>query len=503
MPERGVIRECAASAGHKNSLEIRHPRCDTAASEVIKRHSRRSIAIVVAAGLVHASVARAESLNAALARAYLGNPNLNQGRAGVRAQDEDAPKALSIMRPKANISASMGPEYSTVQIPMGRAATGQRAYYADQYTGNPRGATLSVSQTVFDGGRSASAVRQAESGIFAARANLRSSEQAILQSGANAYMNVLRDTAIFALRKNNVAVLEEQLRHTRERFQVGEVTKTDVAQAEASLAQGRSEVYSSQAVLKGSIASYRQVIGMEPKRLEPASPVERLLPKSIDEAVSAAIMQHPAVVSAMHDVDAAEQAVKAAEAMLAPSVSVGAQVSPQWDSFLGWPGTRQFAVTATGTLNIPLYQGGSEYAGVRQAKEKLSQARLSVDLQRDNVRAAVISTYAQLEAAKATIASNEANVKAAEMSLAGVREEAKFGQRTTLDILNAQQALLAARVNLVVAQHDRVVASFAALSAIGRLSVRDLNLDVAEYDPSIHFEQVKDKWFGLDTPDGR
>jgi outer membrane protein len=445
----------------------------------------------------------AETLNSALARAYSGNPEINQQRSGVRAVDEDTTNALAGMRPKAGVAASIGPEFSTIKIPSGRTATGQRAYFADEYLGRPRSATLSVSQTIFDGGRTRNAVRQAESGVFAARANLGASEQTVLQNGVNAYMDVLRDTAILALRKNNNAVLEEQLRHTRVRYQFGEVTAADVAQAEAALAHGRSEFSGAQAVLQMSAATYHQIVGVEPNRLEPAGTVEKLLPRSLNDAVALAIIEHPAVVAALHQVDAAEHAVKLAESALAPTMAVGAQVSPQGDSFMGWTGTRQFSALAAATLNVPLYQGGSEYASIRKAKEQLGQARLGADVQRDNARRSVVFAYARLQAAKATIISSQAEVTASEKSLFDVREEAKVGQRTTLDILNAQQALLSARVNLVIAQHDRVVASFAALAAVGHLSVRDLNLNVTEYDPTIHYEQVKDKWFGLDTPDGR
>lgn len=447
--------------------------------------------------------AAAETLMSALARTYSGNPDINQQRSGVHARDEDTTNALGGMRPKAGLSASIGPEFSTIKIPSGRTVTGQRAYFADEYLGTPRSAALSVSQTLFDGGRTQSAVPQAESGVFAARANLGAGEQAILQSGVNAYMDVLRDTAILALRKNNNAVLEEQLRQTRIRFQFGEVTAADVAQAEAALAHGRSDYYGSQAILQMSAASYRQIVGVEPRRLEPPDTVEKLLPKSLKDAVPIALIEHPAVVAALHQVDAAEHAVKIAEGALTPTLAIGAQVSPQGDSFMGWTGTRQFSVLAAATLNVPLYQGGSEYGAIRKAKEQLSQARLGADVQRDNVRRSVVFAFAQLQAAKASIVSSQAEVNAAEKSLTGVREEAKVGQRTTLDILNAQQTLLSARVNLVIAQHDRVVASFAALAAVGQLSARDLHLNVTEYDPTIHYEQVKDKWFGFDTPDGR
>jgi len=475
-----------------------------------RRAARKALALglrlaaVAVALIATAAGASAETLKSALARAYENNPDLNQNRASVRARDEDAPKAAAGMRPKASINANAGPQSSSVRIPAGRnQSTGQRQYYEDAYIGYPRGAALNLSQTLFDGGRTANSVRQAESSVLAARAGLRQTEQTILQNAATAYMNVLRDAAILKLRENNVKVLEEQLRLTRDRFGVGEVTRTDVAQAEASLAQAHSDVYAATAVLKISAATYRQFVGADPGRLEPAQGVEGLLPQSLNEAIDIALAESPAVVNAEHQIDAAALAVKVAEGALAPTLSLQAQISPQWDSFLGFPGSRQFSAQATGSLSIPLYQGGSEYAGVRQAKEQLGQARLNADLQRDSVRVNVVTGYAQLQSAKAAIISNLAAVKAAELALAGVRNEALVGQRTTLDVLNAQLALLNARVNLVVSQRDRVVASFAALAALGRLSARELQLDVAEYEPAIHFDQVKDRWFGLETPDGK
>jgi outer membrane protein len=463
---------------------------------------RGAVALLLATGV--SADASAESLLSALARAYAGNPDLNQSRASVRVQDEEAPKAAAGMRPKASIQASAGPQFANLRIPAGRnQTTGQRQFFGDEFVGYPRGATLNISQNIFDGGRTANSMRQAESSVFAARATMRLTEQAILQNGATAYMDVLRDTAVVNLRKNNIAVLGQQLKQTRDRFDVGEVTRTDVAQAEASLAQARSELYAGQAQLKTSIANYRQLIGNEPSHLEPGRSLEPLLPRALNEAISIALVEHPGVVSALHQVDATELAVKVAESALSPSLSVSAQVSNQYDSFLGFPGSRQFSASAIGQLNIPLYQGGAEYASIRQAKEQHGQARLNADLQRDSVRASVVSSWGLLETAKGSIISQQAAVKAAETALAGVREEAKVGQRTTLDVLNAQQALLNARVGLVIAQRNRVVASYAVLGSIGRLSAKELNLDVALYDPDVHYEQVKTKWIGVDTPDGR
>lgn len=460
--------------------------------------------IAVALALAGPAVCRAETLDAALARAYYGNPDLNQSRANVRARDEDAPKALAGMRPKANITANAGPTYGALRIPFGSGErSGAAANFSENYLGTPRGAQFNMSQTVFDGGATENSLRRAESGVFAARASMRLTEQAILQNGATAYMNVLRETAIVNLRRNNIAVLEQQLKLTEDRFNVGEVTRTDIAQAQSSLAQARTELYAAQAQLKNSIAAYRQIIGVEPTHLEPARSVENMLPRSLAEAIEIALHEHPGVQMSIHQVDAAELAVKVAEAALSPSLSLNAQVSNQYDSFQGLPGSRAFIAAASGQLNIPLYQGGSEYASIRQAKEQLGQARLNADLQRDGVRANVVSAFGQMDTARASIISSQAAVRAAETALAGTRAEAKVGQRTTLDVLNAQQVLLNARVALVTAQRDRVVASYAALGAIGRLSARALDLNVAVYDPQTHFEQVKTKWIGVDAPDGR
>ncbi|MGD9540007.1 TolC family outer membrane protein [Methylocystis sp.] len=469
-----------------------------------------SAALALAFVAVAPDRASAESLKSALARAYYGNPDLNQSRANVRVRDEDAPKAKAGLRPKASITAQYGAQYAAVRIPFGvlssqqsGAQSGASGDIQGTYTGYPRGATLNLSQTLFDGFRTENSVRQAESGVLAARSTMRLTEQATLQNGATAYMNVLRDTAVVSLRKNNITVLDEQLKQTRDRFQVGEVTRTDVAQAESSVALARTEFYAAQAQLKNSMANYRQIIGAEPKRLEPGRSLEPLLPKSLEAAIAVALVEHPGVTAALYQVDAAALAVKVAEAALMPNLSVTGQVSNQYDSFLGLPGSRQFTAAASGQLNVPLYQGGSEYASIRQAKEQLGQARLNADVQRDSVRASVVSSYGLLETAKASIISGQAAVKAAETALAGVREEAKVGQRTTLDVLNAQQALLNARVNLIISQRDRVVASYAALGSIGRLSAQELDLAVALYDPNVHLNQVQEKWFGLDTPDGR
>lgn len=460
---------------------------------------------VIAAGaglaLASASDVSAETISSALARAYAGNPDLNEQRADVRARDEDVSSAWSGLRPNANIQASVGAQRSNLRIPVRLPVINQRIPLTDEYTGYPRGATLNVSQNVFDGGRTENSVRRAESSVFESRALMRLSEQEILRSGATAFMDVMRDAAILSLRKSNIAVLDLQLHDTEKRYQSGDVTNTDVSQSEASVSHARSEYFAAEAQLKSSAAIYRQIIGVEPKRLEPASSVERMLPKSVKDAIDVALVEHPAIVAALHRVDTAESAVKVAEGALLPTLSVNAQVSQQYDSFLGLPGSRQFSAGVNGALNVPLYQGGGEYSSIRKAKEVLGKARLNADAQRDRVRANVVSSYGLLDTARSQIRSDEATVKAAELALKGVRDEAQVGQRTTLDVLNAQQTLLNARANLVISQRDRVVASYAILAAIGRLTAETLNLNVVRYDPVVHFEQVKYKWYGTDTPD--
>jgi outer membrane protein len=315
-------------------------------------------------------------------------------------------------------------------------------------------------------------------------------------------MNVLRDTAILDLRKSNIIVLEQQLRQTKDRFTVGELTRTDVAQAEASLASARSDYFTAQANLQNSIATYRQVIGVQPTRLEAARPVDQLLPHALSVAIDTSFNEHPAIAAALHAVDAAEIQVKLVEGELYPTVGISGSVTQNY-ALSGLPSEHSFNAAIVGQVSVPLYAGGEVFARARQSKELLAQARLQADQQRDAVRALVVSSWGQLDTAKAVILSSQAAVKAAEIALNGIREEARVGQRTTFDILTAQQTLLNARVALVSAQRDHVVASYTVMAAIGKLTAANLNLNVIPYDPTIHFNQVKDKWAGLRTPDGR
>jgi outer membrane protein len=443
--------------------------------------------------------AQADTLEWALVQAYQNNPSLNAQRAALRATDENVPQALSGYRPKLSITTADGYNHqsATSVIPFGGALI--TSPFSQDFYSRTIGATGSY--TLFNGFQTANRTRQAESQVDAARETLRVTEQQVLLDAATAYMNLLRDQAVLDLQRRNVEVLTEQLKQTRDRFNVGEVTRTDVAQAESRLAAGRSQLLSAQSQYVTSRANYRRVIGVDPGNLAAGTPVDRLSPSVLAKAIAQGQAQSPSVLAAAYGVDVAELAVKISEGALYPNLTVTASVlqgqNPSFET------VRLTQLSAIAQLSIPIYQGGGEYSAVRQSKETLGQQRLNLDVNRDQARATVVQSWGQLDAAKAQIESTTAQVNAAEIALNGVREEARVGQRTTLDVLNAQQELVNARVALVTAQHDRVVASYTLLAAVGALSMQRLGLNVRVYDPMVHYQQVRDAWVGLRNPDGR
>jgi outer membrane protein len=435
----------------------------------------------------------AETLESALARAYGGNPQLNASRAGLRATDESVAQAKAGYRPTVSGTANIGVSHLA-----GRSGV---LLGDGEQTLIPGQAGLTVNQTLFNGFRTDSQTRAAESQVLGQREALRNTEMLTLFGAAQAYMNVLADTATLELNRNNVEVLEEQLRQTRDRFNVGEVTRTDVAQAEARLAGARAQVSVAEANLRTSIATYRQIIGVEPRQLAPGRPLDRYVPTALGTAIDAGLREHPQILSALHAVDVAEAQVKVAESALYPQVSVSGTAAQLFDQQIA--NTRFFQGSIIGQVTVPIYQGGAEYSQIRQAKEQVGQARIQAEFVRDQVRAAIVTAWGALEAAKARVIASQAQVQANEVALNGVREEARVGQRTTLDVLNAQQELLNARVNLIAAQRDRVVGSYQVVQSIGRLTTRFIAIPVAQYSAKQHYDQVKDLWYGVGIPDGR
>jgi len=368
-------------------------------------------------------------------------------------------------------------------------------------TNAPRSVGATISQTLFNGQQTANRTRAAESQVSGSREALRVLEQSVLLSAATIYMDYLRDSAIVEVQRSNTRVLEQTLKQTRDRFNVGEVTRTDVAQSEAQLAAGRTQQLTAESNLNTTRSNFRRIIGNEPEQLAAGSPVDRFLPGTLISAIDLGLTQNPNVMAAMYGIDVNYLQVRINEGALLPTVTLQAAVQQSYEQSMTI--YRSFGASAVAQLSVPVYQGGAEYSLIRQSKENLAQQRLNLEQVRDQTRASVVQAWGQLLAGRAQVSSAQAQVAASEIALNGVREEAKAGQRTTLDVLNAQQALVNARVALVTAQHDRVVASYAVLSAVGRLSPVVLNLNTTIYDPSVHYQQVRDSWFGIRTPDGR
>ncbi|WP_193177627.1 TolC family outer membrane protein [Oricola nitratireducens] len=452
---------------------------------------RKSIiaAALVATVAFMPQVASAENIFGALAKAYENNSELNSSRAGVRIQDEGVALAKSGYRPRVTGTAGITNSWSD---PTGRSVTG--ASFG-----------ISISQSLFDGFQTRNGVRAARAGVLAERENLRNTEQNILYDTAQAYMDVIQNRQIAIFRQRNLAFLDEQVRAAQARFDVGEGTRTDVEQARASRAAAQAQLVAARAAAASSEAVYRQLTGAAPGKLETASALSKGMPRSLASAESIAFKEHPAIRLRNHLVDSGLFSVKAAEGAFLPQVGLSASVSRDYTSYSSSYGGSFTGNSATigATVTVPIYQGGSASATVRQKKEQLGQARINTDVARDQVRAAVTSAWTQLQASRAAVSANRETLRASRLALDGVVQERDVGQRTTLDVLNAQADVLSAQIALAQSERDVVVSSYALRSAIGGLTAKNLGLRVAMHDPKEHYEAVKDKWFGLRTPDGR
>ncbi|MEZ5840685.1 MAG: TolC family outer membrane protein [Hyphomicrobiales bacterium] len=446
-----------------------------------------------------AAPAMADSLLQAMEKAYNANPTLNAARAETRATDESVPQALSGYRPTISASGEYGFQSTDSRARVTSGGVTQKVHSSSDT--NPASVGVTISQPIFSGFRVKNGTKAAEAQVRASREVLRNTEQNVLLDAVTAYMDVLRDDAVAVLRVRNVDFLEEQVRASRDRFNVGEGTRTDVAQAEARLSLAIAQVNLAKANLNASRAVYRQVIGTEPGKMKPGNPAAKLVPGTLDAAISSSQQEHPAILAALHAVDAATFQVKTTEGELLPTVSLQGSAARSWESSSTVDRVDSASISAR--VSVPIYQGGKVSSRVRQAKETLGQRKIEVDVARDQVRAAVVAAWGGLEAARAQVSATQAAVEAAQLALEGVIEEQKVGQRTTLDVLDAQQELLNAKIDLVSAQRDSIVASYSVVSAVGRLNAERLGLQVAVYEPEHHYDQVRDKWFGLRTPDGR
>lgn len=449
------------------------------------RFSRRALRwlgapAVFCAGLL-ALPAEAASLYEALAAAYAGNPTLEAARADLRAIDEGVPQVLSEWRPTITGDVQAGNQWNQQRKPL----------TLSEET-SPRSAGVTIRQPIFDGFGTVSGTSEAENRVEAGRARLISTEQVVLLDAVTAYMAVVRDTAVLELNRNNEKVLQAQLQATEARFEVGELTRTDVAQAQSRLQGAIAQRIQAEGQLTSSRAIYRQVIGEDP--VDVAMPADAPpLPANRDEAVALS-QAAPNVQAAQFDERAAKDNIDVQFSDMLPSVAIEGSYEHR-EEFA----TRESAAEVgiiSGQVTIPLYQAGAPDSRVRQSKQRYMQTRRLTD---EALRAAeqeAITAWQGLQTAIAQSQSFEEQVKAAELALEGVRQEQEVGARTILDVLDAEQEALNARVSLVSAQTDRVVAQFRLLAAGGALTAANLALNVDYYDPRQHYEQVRNKFWG-------
>jgi outer membrane protein len=441
-----------------------------------------------------AGPAAAESLPEALVRTYQGNPQLNAERARQRGTDENVPQALAGYRPQIVATLSSGLMAVRVLLPDNTVQTASL---------RPWTIGVTVSQTLFNGFKTANTVRQSEAQVHSGREALRNVGQGVLLDAVTAYTNVLANQSLVEAQRINVTFLRETLGTTRKRFDAGDVTPTDVAQAEARQSRGLADLNSAEVNLAISQAVYAQVTGAPPGKLIQPESIDRLLPRAREEALASARKDHPAILAAMYDTDVAQFGTKIAESSLWPNLTVQGNVQRSRDTDTSLTTTQIDQASVLGQLNVPIYDGGLAASQIRQAKEMAMQSRIVLELIRGQAQTAVTGAWATHEGAKIALAAAESEVRAAGIALSGVQKEAQGGQRTTLDVLNAQQDLMVGRARLIGAQRDRVIAAYTLLSAIGRLDVKTLGLKTPDYAPEVHYQQTRDAWGGLRTPAGQ
>ena len=451
--------------------------------------NRKWIALAaMAAGLFpFATVgARAESLVDALAAAYQYSPQLDAERARLRATDEEVARANSGYRPTIDLNAEAGRQH-TFQ----RGSAGSNSDKS-----SPKAYSVTLTQPIFRGFQTTNAVNEAELLVRSERETLRNTEQDVLRQAVEAYSNVVRDQAIVKLREDNLNFLGQELKATQDRFAVGEVTRTDVAQAQARRALAVSDLDLARANLKSSRAVFEQVIGHAPTRLVEPNWRTRLLPRSLDEAIQIATRENPLVVSALYREQAARFTIDKIRGELLPTATIEAQHTEQFDQSSQIDETETTSVV--GRLNVPIYTGGEVEARVRQAKHTQISRIQEIEQFRAQAQSQVVQAWSQLQGLKAKLESDKAQIEFNRTALNGVREEEKVGQRTLLDVLNARLELTNSEVTLEITKRDVVVATYAVISAIGRLNVSELGAVATVYDPEVHTDEVRRKWFGID-----
>jgi outer membrane protein len=439
-----------------------------------------------------AAGADAATLTEALASTYTNNPTILAERARLRATDEQVPQALSGWRPTVQFTGSYGFQHTDIGD-TDLAAGGT-------LTQHPRSVDLQVAQPIYRGGRTAAATARAENLVRAERARAVQTEQQAFLDTITAYMNVLRDQALLELSINNEQVLRRQLEATQDRFRVGEVTRTDVAQAESRSAQARSDRETAAGNLEVSRSQYIRVVGEPPGVL--TAPAERpALPVKRQEALELASTSNPAVMAALFTEAAARDNVRLVRGELLPTISIIGDLNRSQDESTSLGRAPVTTGSVIARMTVPLYEGGSVYSRSREAQETVGQRRSEIDDARRQAVDQSTQAWESMQSARARVQALRSQIQAAEIALEGVQQEAAVGSRTVLDILNAEQELFSARTNLVQAQRDELVSEFQLTSAVGRLTAVDLSLPVQIYDVDKHYNTIRNKWIGFGTVD--
>lgn len=420
------------------------------------------------------------SFEDAISMAYKNNPELKAAREDVKSTDEQMPQAISGFLPNV-----------TANVERGERNTDQGATSDEQETNSKE---ISLNQPIFRGGQTYNRIKQAQNNISAARENLRQIEQNVILEAITAYADIIRDKEVLELSKNNVEVLQKNLDVTKERFGLGEVTKTDVAQAEASLAVAKSEQINADGALKSSQATYTRIVGEAPEILEPIKNSFDIQ-ANLEEMIEIAMEENPSLNTAAYSEIAAKSGVRVEKGRLLPRIDLRASKDEQEGVLFS--SSKLDSERVSINFSIPLYQSGTEYSRVRQAKFNHGSLKSTLDDQKNKVREAVIESFNNFEVAKAVIDSNKSAIKASEIALEGTREEAKFGARTTLDVLNAEQDLFEAKANLIRSKRDEIVSSYTLLASIGRLNPSYLKLAISNYDPKENYNKRKYQIIGF------
>jgi len=431
--------------------------------------------------------ASAQTMTEAFAYTYNNNPQILAQRALLRATDEQVPQALSNWRPTVNLTGTAGFE---------RAGIAQRGGTTQFSSFEPRALDLRVTQPLYRGGRTEVQTRQAISTVQSTRAQTLGVETTVFQAVAQAFLDVVRDQTLVEVNRNNEQVLTRQLQATQDRFRVGEVTRTDVAQAESQLAQATAQRINAEGQLEISRASYTRVVGHPPGRL--VQPRERpVLPATREEAQALAANNNPNVISAMFAELAARDNIDVVRGQLLPQVNLVGDLNRSFAPSVSLQTTRQDTASALLQLTMPLYEGGAIYSQTRAAEQTVGQRRSQLDDARRLAVQQATQSWEQLQAARAAVTSFAAAVRAAQIALEGIQQEALVGSRTVLDVLISEQQLFTTQSQLVQAQHDAAIGEFNVAAAMGRLIAPELRLPVQLYDMERHYKAVKDKWLGF------